>query len=594
MTTLSPVADYYRPKIKQSVWEWAGDNVDFSLNPLYPAARDGRYDPEWLPFFKEPADAVQDPVIREVVFLKCSQAGATENLLLNPLRYAVARQPVPVLYVAGQQEQTEAFMLERVKGGLKCAVETSRKLRKAQERGNEIYFADMIVACTWARSSQGLKSRPVGMVLADEISIWPENALDRLRKRVETYPFPVIVIVSAPDPNTASSSDPIFSEFAQGDQRYWMMTDPDTGNLFRFEMGWKQEGMRSAHGLRWDENAKQDDGSWDLEHVRSSAHYVTPDGTRIESDQKFKVVAGGQWISTNPNASATKRSYHLNAFYLPWFSFGDVALAFLDTNARGAEALRVFVNEWLAEPWAQTVDSPVEDEISRCQSVYKSGERYSLAKETPEDCSSIVLMSVDVQKDHFWWVVREWLEGGTSGLISWGRAFTYADIDEIARKHDASRVFIDSGYNPQTGPVYQACLHLKMIATKGYGRQLSEPLVQRVVDPWEGRRSGDPDSVIARLDFDANIFKTLLMDLIKGRFECSWFVYGAIEREYCLQLTSEEKTENGWSPKRGMDKRNHLWDCEVIQVVGATRFGFFNSPQIPDEIATESEPVDAS
>ena len=84
-------AGLFEVEPEMKCWEWAAKNVDFAINQAYPTEYKGFYDPELLPFWKEPAENVFDPEVREQAILKCSQAGGTENVCLNPIRFAVAK-----------------------------------------------------------------------------------------------------------------------------------------------------------------------------------------------------------------------------------------------------------------------------------------------------------------------------------------------------------------------------------------------------------------------------------------------------------------------------------------------------------------------
>lgn len=359
------------PQPQTTIWQWHEDNVVFPRK--YPTARPGRYDSAWVPFWREPQEAMTDPAVREIVVLKNSQAGGTENLLLNSLRYTVACAPMPAMYVGGQQELTEAFLEERIKPGFDTCAVLREQWRAARIRGTEIYLPSMMLAVTWASSVSGLKSRPAGLVLADEISIWPEDALDKLRARLMTFPFSHLAAISAPDAliERPSDEDPIFQEFEQTDQRRYFM--PDQGkkkadSVFRFEMGSRTAG----NGLAWDQRARRANGLWDLDRVKATAHYVTPGGAIIRDADKSALLSAGRWQATVPDrAQGTKRGYHLSAFYMPWVTFGEIAVRFLTAKAKGKKSLRVFVYEVLAEKWIDQIDTPNDSVIYERQGGYE-------------------------------------------------------------------------------------------------------------------------------------------------------------------------------------------------------------------------------
>ena len=83
------------------------------------------------------------------------------------------------------------------------------------------------------------------------------------------------------------------------------MADPETGNGFAFELG---DGKGA--GLRWDKTARREDETWDLEIVRASAHYITPDGTRIDEADRMAIVRAGHWQPTASGAPG-RRGYRI-------------------------------------------------------------------------------------------------------------------------------------------------------------------------------------------------------------------------------------------------------------------------------------------
>ena len=555
-----------------NTWQWAEKNVVFSK--AYPTSKPGPYDPNYLPFLKEPQEDLNNFDVSKIVFLKNSQAGVSENLLINPIRYTVACDPAPVMYVGAQRELTEAFFNERIKPALRDCKETYRYFKNAKVTEHEIYMHHMMIAVTWAKSVAGLKSRPVKLVLADEVSVWPEDSIGKLEKRADTYPDSKIVIVSAPEPKKGQSSDkdPIFREFENSDQRYFMMPDPETGELFKFEMGFKKkkESRESKHGLKWSDKARRADGTWDLEKVRSTAHYLTPCGTVIKSSQKNVLVLQGKWVPTKKNKT---RGYHINCFYMPWVDFGDIAVKFLESTKSKA-ALRVFVLEWLAEKWRETVEVANESEIKRHERDYERGQHHSkldMFKEFYINKKTVVYTTADVQKYDLWTVTREWVEGGDSGLIDYRKVLRFSDIDAIAREHNAEQVLIDSKYPERRQEVYEASMSLNFIPTKGHDSRLSQTWLQRYINPYEGTAKKSPESLMIYI-FDTYHYKAQLMGRIKGEIKTGWWVFAGVDRTYRQQMISEEKVDGKYVLRSG-HKDNHLWDCEVLQVLAATIYG---------------------
>lgn len=578
---------------KQTIWEWARDNVDFSRVPAYDTPLHSPYDPEYIPQFKEIAECDTDPNIRETWVVKPSRCGASENTILNAIRYHIARDPLPILYVTGSQKGTEEFMEARIKGGMPASSETQAKYRRARALEHRIDFEDMQLMTTWPSNKMAFKQSGWARVYIDEYSLVKETVPGVMRKRTDTYQFSHICGISSMDAEVkrASKDDPILVEFKSGDMREWFMADPETGNQFKWEMGAED----SEYGLKWDKAAKQDDGTWDMDMVRATAYYVTPDGTRIDNKRRMSVTRTGEWCPTNPHAPKDKRSYHLNAFGLPFKcgDFGQIACAFLDAKHRGKGALKVFVYEYLAEEWYDEIERTDDETLQERQGKYPKGGSFCIDYDGEKDDDTgkyplfeiyapVVktnILTMDVQQAHLWAVVREWVDGGESGLREYACIPGWQEAEALAAKYEAGLVYVDCGYARRKMEVYEYCYKYTACATVG-SEKLKEPFRRHDKDPFEGK-SGQGESTVTEYTFHTDFFKCLLQDMLMGRSLHRWHIYGGIDREYLRQVASEERVNGAWQVKRG-HPNNHLWDCEVIQLVAATVAGIYRSAQIDE------------
>jgi phage terminase large subunit GpA-like protein len=569
-----------------NIWQWAAANVDYSRAPNYDTAIHGPYDPEFMSYWKEPTECLTDPDIREVTILKATRSGGSENVLLNMMRYAVGVRPQRTLYITSDQLSAERFMAERIKRGLRCTPATARALREATTTQHDIAFQTMDLRVTWPRAKQAFKQDGWALVLCDELSTWPEYRTDMARRRMDTYPFPHIVFLSTPDPaqQRASEEDPIFIEYWRGDRRRWFCPDP-AGGEFCFEMG-----IAGKYGLQWDSGAKRENGEWDYDRVEASAYYLTPGGARIDNAQRRAVVGAGRWAPTNPAAPVFVRSYHVTSFMVPFAAgnFGRIAVAFLKAKHGGPFALRSFVYEYLAEPWTQDVDRINDDVISRRETEYLRGQSYFDLHKDYKDAQRRRVMTVDVQKDYFVFLIREWCMGGASCLVDWGTAGTWDEIDSLATKHRAE-VLVDSGYGERTMEVYDECIRRKFIPAKGDERATAPELPWRKseINPYEGTRRARDGDHMGLVLWHTDTFKLMLLARMRGEVP-GWFVYRRVERDYKLQTTAEERTPKGWVKRR---RANHLWDCEVLQMVAATAYGLVRPPQGRIEPSAEQIPA---
>lgn len=561
-----------KPEPDLNIWQWCAENVDFALSPNYDTPKHERFDPAFMPFWNEPAEAITDPTIREITILKCARAGGSENILLNPIRYCVATSPQPILYVTGDQISAERFMEKRIKRGFKACPSAHRHYKQAQATQHDIAFPGCDLRVTWPKARQAFKQDGWALVLCDEVSLWPDFSPDMARKRTASYPFSHIVFLSSPDPQQkrGSDDDPIFIEYERGDQRKWYCKDPKTGNEFVFRMGGKD-----GDGLRWDGTARRDDGTWDLDRVRDSAHYITPDGTRIENSERMTIVRGGRWVVTAGNPRADCRSYHVTAFMTPFKSgdFGAIAASFLQAKRQGTTALRTFIYETLAEKWAHAVER-ADDELTERKKPYSVGGYLTEGIAPYVGQAGNVVIGGDSQKAFFPFVVREFI-GNDSGLIECGNAPDLEMIAAVADKHHAVRVGIDANYVNRRLEVLQACQRHGFAPIIGHDA-LTASIVETEVDPFEGVPGQGQNGKIGLLKIDVNVFRSMLLDMLRGESFRKWWIPQNAPMDYIRQVVSTQKKDGKWCVRPGY-AADHFFDCETYALAMAVYSGILST-----------------
>ena len=560
-----------QPRERLNIWQWAAKHVDYSRVPNYDTPFHGAYDPDFVPMWKEIVEGLTNLSVREIAVVKATRMGGSENAVLNPISYFISERPQPILYLTGDQMTAERFLEKRVKRRLRASKRTADALRDAQATQHDISFRTMDLRVSWPRSRHAFKQDGWAVVFCDETSIWPEYATDMARRRVDSYPFPHILFISSPDPmqKRGSDEDPIFMEWDRGDKREWNCPDP-AGGEFVFELG-----SKDGPGLHWDEQAKREDGSWDLERVRASAYYLTPGGAKIRNEDRLKVVRAGRWVATMlENAVPGCRSYRLNAFLSPFGAgdFGNIAVAFLKAKS-SATGMRTFTYEYLAEKFYAKKESVNDDELMA------RGLEYLMAIPTAapfigKDREGSVFITVDVQKGHMWYVVREWWAGGDSALLDWGYAVEWQQVEVLADKYRAVRVLPDCGYSERAIEVYEYAIDAKALPLRGSDTLKYLPVKEFEVNPWEGRRGQDSDRRIVTHVFNSDMFKQHLAALMGGTTRQRWAIPKDTPLAYIKQAGSEERVDGVWKTKKGRPN-NHIADCETMQVVAAYLHGLY-------------------
>lgn len=602
MNLLSAIAGKHLRTDRAGVVEWAEASINFDRCQTYDTPFRVRYSIADMPYVREPMEAQFDPTVREIVFWKCSRAGATENLVFIPMRYVIARAPENQIYIGPSEQKTAELHRERIVKGMRLSAETLAKFNDAATNiEGFIGFQDSTLTSAHNQDKALGKGSGWPRIYADEVSQYRGFKVDMIRERASTYRWAHIVWVSSSDPEQVrpSEEDPIVILFGESDQRYWMMDD-GSGKRFRFELGTRE----STHGLRWAKDAKRDDGSWNLQRVADTAHYVTPSGVVITNDQRLRVVKTGEWQSTlNDKARPGVRGYHLNRFHVPFADgdFGAIAVKWLSAVRQGQMAIRTFRYEIEAEKFSGEIQIVADDVISAVQGQYKRGEELAtvdgyktiyIGKKTYNIVSADVQMAT--RSDNLYYVVRQFVAGGDSGLIDRGHCSAWNDLKELAVRHKAVKVACDNSYEERQREVYEQCARGVMRGmVPCFGRDnIRETFKVAERDVFEGTPDQGRFQKIPVVTWNPNAAKDLLFRLLCNTEGHRWYVYKEIDALYRRHMMSERNINGAWIAQH---KDTHWRDCEAQALMMAIVLGIFTFIPampliIPAVVAPEEKP----
>jgi phage terminase large subunit GpA-like protein len=164
----------WAPPPQLTVSEWS--DLHRVLSPET-SAEPGRWQTSRVPYLREIQDAVNDPRVETIVFLKSSQLGATEALV-NTLCYELTCDPGPCMFIMPTLDLASSFSKDRLQPAIRdCAVLRDMVgAPRSRDADNSILrkgVAGAVLTISGANSPASLSSRPVRFVLADEIDRWP-------------------------------------------------------------------------------------------------------------------------------------------------------------------------------------------------------------------------------------------------------------------------------------------------------------------------------------------------------------------------------------------------------------------------------------
>lgn len=341
-------------------------------------------------------DALSNPAVHTVVVQSSAQVGKTEAVL-NVVGFYIDQDPAPILVLQPTLEMGQAFSKDRLAPMLRDtpALHGRVKDARARDSGNTLLhktFPGGHITIAGANSAASLASRPIRVLLADEVDRYPPSAgtegdpVSLARKRTTTFWNRKILLVSTP---TVKGQSRIEKAFNESDQRYFMVPcpDPDCGEEQR--LVWSQ--------VRWPEGRP------------SEAEYCCVHCGVLWSDaQRWGAVRKGRWeAKAEFNGTA---GFHLSELYSPWRRLSETAEDFLASKV-DPERLRTWINTALGEAWedrGETVDAGALSELR---------EPYG-----PEDLPDHVLFAtagVDTQDDRLEVEIVGWGEDEES----WGVAY---------------------------------------------------------------------------------------------------------------------------------------------------------------------------
>lgn len=430
----------FKPPERYTVSEWA-DNFRVLTNI---SAEPGRWRTNRTPYLKEPMDKFTDPLIEQIVLCFGAQLGKTETEL-NMIGYALDQTQSPVMMVYPTDAIAKFASDKRVQPMIKSVKsisdnfdENSKLLELDFNNGNYMVLVG-------ANSPSSLSSRSIKYLFFDEIDKYPAfsgkeaDPIKLAKERTKTFVDKKIVMVSTP---TVESGNIWQALMNANERRQYYVPCPHCGvsQTLKFkQIKWPDEHNDNADMIR-------DTAYYECEHC----------GGHIYDRHKMEMLRHGTWEAVNASQSKVRSiSYHLSSIYSPWVTFGDVAYEFKTSKGTPASLMN-FINSWLAEPWRSAKTKSTQN-MQFTESTYPSG--------VVPDQAVLLIASVDVQLDHFWWEVRAYAPGVKSYLIDYGQASTWDDLEEIiihreypseyGEPRQIMKAGIDSGF--RTDEVYQFC-----------------------------------------------------------------------------------------------------------------------------------------
>jgi len=572
VTLFKKIMQGLQPTEDLTLAQWADK---YRRLPSEGSAEPGLWRTSRTPYLKRIMECLTDTKVREVVMMTCVQVGKSE-ILLNAMGYYAHIEPSTILIVQPTVDTGKKFSKERIAPTIRDTpvlydIMGTEKSRDARNTVMQKLFVGGYVAIVGANSPAGLASRPIKILLCDEIDRWPESAkkegdpLTIVEKRTATFPnSKKILKVSTP---TIDGISRIQHEFKQGTMERWKYPCPGCDEYQ--ELQWAN--------IKFDHMRDAETGK--LDRTKGEVLCECPSCGEFFNEIHWK-SREGEWFAEVENE--TIKSFHLSSLVSPWRSWADIVEDWISAKD-DTEMLKVFINTELGEVWVETGKTLEFSELANRREAYA----------TPVPNGVLVLTAgVDVQHDRFEMEIVGWGEN----KVSWGIEYktiigdtslpeTWERLDQHLRKTYAHedggamqimRTAIDSGDGERTLEVYNFCKPREnrgIFAIKGKGGT-----GMNIIHTFSKTKKVKNILFTVAVDSAKDILYTRLAQEDKDKAGYCHFPLDSLtlqagyDEKYFEGLTSEIKVtkmvkgrpKTEWKLKKGL--RNEPLDCRVYNI----------------------------
>lgn len=459
-----------KPLPKTSVSRWA-DNHRMLSSGI--SAEPGKWKTSRAPYQKDIMNAFTESGIHRVVVKSSSQIGKSD-MMNNVIGRFAHLDPCAIMMIQPTIDMAQDYSKTRIAPMIRDTKVLNNLFYDVKSRDanntilSKVFPGGRLIMCG-ANSPAGLASRPIRILLADEVDRFPDSAgtegdpVDLAAKRMTTFWNSCMGLFSTP---TNEGSSRIDEEYLAGTQEEWQHKCPNCGEyhlLRHIDMTVDYKEIKTPSGKK---TVIVNDVKWRCPHCGFSF-----------SEKEMKQTPQ-KYISRNADALKNGiRSFFVNGFTSPWMTWTRIMREWLEAKG-DPEREKVIMNTVFGESYKQK--GAFEDE----QIFLRRRESYGA--ELPNGVL-LLTAAINTQDNRLEYEVVGWGKeeecwGIRKGIVlgAPNQARTWKEIDNILDKtyHFAAgkglkvvRTFIDSGGH-YTSDVYNYCqknFHKQRFAIKGRG-----------------------------------------------------------------------------------------------------------------------------
>ena len=548
--------EIFKPKENLKVSDWAAKHI---FLPKEVTPYPGYFKPGFNRYLCEPLDQFGNKQTDRLTICFASQTGKT-TLMHIGLLWLVTENPKPILYLMPSDQAARQISKERIMPMMEASAAVKKVLPDNPD--NFTILTYNLKGCNvhlgGAGSAAKLASFPAAVVCFDECdkaAVKNQNeagAIQLAANRIKAYGSSKLFVLAS-TPTIDDGAETITHHLKQSTNNRYFVPCPKCNHTA--QIGFEKD--KEEFAVIWDKITHE--GETDITATAATARLVCPYCKHEIDDNntKNKMVSSdlAAWKATNPLADIRHQGYHLNSLYSSYITIQEAARLFLE--AKFTNQLQDFRNSFQALPWRhETEDTPDTIQLKELETEYSRGQ-------IPEN--SFIILTADVQKYEFYFMVTAHDNLGAIHIVDHGRANDFDELNKIFNKYKADYAGVDSAYN--TGFVLQnlARLGSKWLAIRGQ-QTMQGNLNITQVNAIDGRTEKTAVGTIRRFDVNNTHFKRILVKM-RNQSIAGLGIYknadNLLYRHLLSEVEVEKKDRNGriaWEFKQ-VDRENHWFDC---------------------------------
>lgn len=372
---------------------------------------------------------------RKTIWLQFAARLGKSQLAMSLLLKAIAHMPAPAMIGTS----TESLLKETIRDKLYPMFERTAPTRRwvparHLRSKTRLDLLHAVIYGAWSGSVTSLADKDPRYKWGFEIDKWSSDSsteadpLELFFERGIEIPDRKSILESTP---AVSRTSRIYRGLVRGTNCRFLVPCKHCGTYQQLVRG---SNPLESGGVLWDKDAS---GKSTPNLAYQTARYVCRECHReIHDEDRRPMIRRGKWCPAGcsidksgellgtPLNDGPDASFQLSRLYAPTFSFGDYAKHWVECQG-DPDALQNHVNSWDGEVWEPVrVDADWREVAKRlCVGDYAMGVAH------PSAC--FLTAAIDVQVDHWVYMVIGWGPDASGWVVDWGIAHNWDQVKQV-------------------------------------------------------------------------------------------------------------------------------------------------------------------